>query len=116
MNLTMTEGMEFMYLLEKDIEDLKQKYDNLSESIARCRLPKTNFLYKESNLTVSEMKELRNSFKERQHKQFILWYTLTQKLKANHEPYSNKNFQGTIIGEARSWDIIDKYKNEKNRI
>ena len=115
MNLTISEGMEFMNLLINNIEDLKQKYDSLSESITRCQLPKTDLFYKESGLTIEEMKDLQNSFKEQQHNKFILWYNLTQKLRANNEPHRDYNFKDVIIGEVRAWDVIDRYKREQTK-
>lgn len=109
------ETMRFLNLLEQEISNLQKHYNELGNSIARCQLPKTDWFYKEAGLMVEEMKDLQESFKERQHQLYTQWYLLNDRCRNSGESYSTKSFRGTIIEEVRAYDVVERYKKELNK-
>ena len=80
MNITESEYHDYMSLIEQEIKGCYKHYSSLQDTLNNW-----NDIFhptsKKSGLTITEIKNLQESFKERQYKYFIKWYEMNERLR-----------------------------------
>jgi hypothetical protein len=76
MNITESEYLQYLGLLETVMSDCRQKYSDMNISIERSQLSERDPFYRASGLSFEQMTELKEHFKERQHEYFNQWKKL----------------------------------------
>lgn len=90
--ITISDYNLFLSLLEGEIRDLRMRYNDLQATINNINDPILKYEYKGS-LTIEEIKDLQESFKNRQTKLFLKWRELCN----NRTPEGIREINSYII-------------------